>query len=243
MRGASFDACSGRQRCNLTPHLQFLASLFNDAIHPGEGGTRLVADALVQHLVDVQAHVDAAPMGTGVHLPAEVLISGTDAERPIQTCTAPESFVASNSREWAYAAHEIAPDGQTIDKPGWIATGPAATLELILGLRVGQPACVTVVYFSSYTPDMGVALFDCAGWCTCEPFELDSHISHTSLHLYHHVDVAPAQQAEAGNCTLNMRIKPVEGKGHKFKLLGLATGSAGLSCNALPLKTHHVFDA
>lgn len=197
----------------------------------------------MQHLVDVQAHVDASRRGTGIRLPAEVLISGTDAERPIQTCTAPESFVAASSREWAYAAHEIAPDGQTIDKPGWIATGPAATLELVLGLREGQPACVTVVYLSSYAPDMGVAQFDCAGWCTCELFELDSHAeSHTSLHLYHHVDVSPAQRAEAGNCTLNMRIKRVEGKGHKFKVLGLATGTAGLSCNALPLKTNHVFD-
>ena len=148
--------------------------------------------------------------------------------------------MALAAREWAYAASETAPGGETIDKPGWIAAGPAALLELQLGVPVATHACITVVYLSSYTPDMGVALLDCAGCCACEPLELDAHAeTQASLHLYQHVDVAH-RAAESGNCSLRLQMKSEEGRGHKFKVLGLAAGAAGLSCEEQPHKTSHL---
>jgi hypothetical protein len=182
---------------------QFLATLFRDRIHSTPLLAWMMADALVQHLVDAAAwaDVDGAPEHANVtHLPLRVpalpLFPEAAAPPPNRVCASAAELVVTNARNWVFyeteavtemghvaaapGSHVAAAKRQAAHKPGWISEAADAALDINL-TAVSSVAAVAALggsvsvnlMYLQSYSKMTVALFSCVGDCTCPPASLD----------------------------------------------------------------------
>jgi hypothetical protein len=143
----------------------FLAALFADRIHGTVLLAWMMADAMVQHLVDAAAWADAAAADAGgtppaaLRLPARPLSAGAAAPPPNRACTAAAELAVTAATHWAFhetedalthaaatapgdhvAAARHAAALHTVHKPGWISDAADAALDINLTAAPGVAA-------------------------------------------------------------------------------------------------------
>ena len=200
---------SGMSEC------QFLGYLFYDHIHCTALLAWMLADAMVQHLVDAAVWADAAADAgvapTALHLPAEPLFPGATAAMQNRECAPAAQLAVSAARHWTFHETEevathisaVAPESHTaaarnaaamhtVHKPGWISEAADAELDIDLmavtgvGAAAVRGATITVtIVYLKSYVNMTVVTLSCAG-CACPTASLDSRCEEqVSLHASH----------------------------------------------------------
>ena len=205
---------------------QLINAFMKDRVHPSLPGRRLLADALIQLLLQTQdaalARPECAAAGApGVPLPLAPLSRGAWT-RPERRCTLAEQLRPRLARGWAFHETELVRN-YSVHKPGWLADQPGAALEVNIGstrlatLPRSARARLDVRFLVSYER-MGAARLTCVAGCICRAATLQAHqaVARESVEGAYGVGVS-----QAGECVVRLTTLPdTASGGHRFKLIG-----------------------
>ena len=209
---------------------ELINAFMKDRVHPSLPGRRLLADAMIQLLLQTQEAVLArrecdASGAPGVALPATPL--SRDAwTRSERRCVVAEQLKPRTARGWSFHETELVRNA-TVFKPGWLASEPGAVLEVSIGstrlasLSRRRWPRLDARFLVSYER-MGNARLECVAGCTCRASTLPAYLAdeHESVEGAYGVLVSQADDCVVRVTTLPESQSPDGGT--KFKLIGFS---------------------
>ena len=207
---------------------ELINAFMKDRIHPSLPGRRLLADAMIQLLLQTQeaalARRECAAAGApGVRLPSAPL--SRDAwTRSERRCVVAEQLKVRTARGWALHETEVVRNA-TVFKPGWLASEAGAELEVSIGstrlasLSRRKWPRLDARFLVSYER-MGNARLQCVAGCTCRASTLPAHLAEARESVEGAYGVLVSQ---ADDCVVRLTTLPESQSpdgGHRFKLIG-----------------------
>ena len=207
---------------------ELINAFMKDRVHPSLPGRRLLADAMIQLLLQTQEaalarHECAAAGAPGVTLPPKPL--SRDAwTRSERRCVLAEQLKPRTARGWAFHETEQVRNA-TVFKPGWLASQPGAELEVSLGstrfasLSRRKWPRLDARFLVSYER-MGNARLECVAGCSCRTSTLPAYAADARESVEGAFGVLVSQ---ADDCVVRVTTLPESQSpdgGNRFKLIG-----------------------
>ena len=217
---------------------EWLNAFYKDRVHPSKQGARLMADALLQLLLQAQDAedaacgdaADAAAVGMAgadvsavllppMQLPRFAPVAPGAFAAPLRLCNDVRHMEVRLSDGWEFTETEVVRN-KTVHKRGWIGRTPGAALEFVVATRFKDVppalnATLVVSFLTSYE-HMGAAALTCVVGCACDGAALQGHVAER-VSVEHSVALNVTQARE---CVLRLDVLPDTLSGeHKVKLI------------------------